>query len=457
MEVRTITAREQALVVRSNRLIEANFDATLLQMRVWFWLISEIRTEDREFQSYRVYVQDLAQYVGIEKSKNIYHDLRTATEGMMSNVIQIERDSKVQRGKKNRLQVSMLSSAEYEEGGGYVSLSFDPKLRPYLLDLKANFTKSRLRVLMAFKGSHAVRIYELLDQYRAIGKRTVEVDRLRFTLGIGDRYKLYGHFKARVLVPALKEINERTDLVVEMSEQRQGKRVSAVTFTMETRAGFSDPVIEHDAQVPIAIIERMKALGMKEADAQKLFDTYGEAEPDRLSGNCEKLEQELKEGKKIKNSGGWLARAIKEDWRDQKALFAAKHEEAEQRARDQRVARETRLKEKERKRSLLEQEKEDAERAYLKHRFQFVRDIIEGLDPAVRDQWEFEFSNNLEGLFAQQWARKPGEWWSRILITYAETYIWDKIEKRCEDDADYLKSQGKRSIDKIQADIDTLR
>lgn len=464
-------SRDNALVYRSNRLIEANFQATVLQLRVWFWLISEIRPEDREFQSYRIYVRDLAQFVGIERNKDIYAQLRRATKGMMKNVLEIERESRSKRGKKNVLQVAMLAGAEYEEGEGYVSLSFHPELRPYLLDLKENFTKSKLRELLSFRGSYAIRIYELLDQYRSIGTRTIEIDDLRAMLGVGDSYAAYKNLKARVLAPAVREINERSDLAVEMVEQKKARRVVSIAFTFQARRGFDGPAIDAAPEGDTAVsgpasagsvadeaaIERMTALGMRPKDAHALLDAHGRDDPDRIAGNCAKLEAKLAAGDKIGNPGGWLMRAIKEDWREQKTLFEIEHGKAERETSKAIKAREAQRRNAELKRERLEAELSDGERLYLECRFAFVRETVEALTQAERKAWERDFAASLRGFMAQQWARTPSEWWNRVIITEAEKFVHERTGRRCTDEAEFLRAEGRRTGDEIRAELHAMR
>ena len=64
------------------------------------------------------------------------------------------------------LQVGLISRAQYKYGDGFIDLSVDPALKPYLLDLKANFTTAYLRDLLSMKSVYGIRMYDLLNQYR---------------------------------------------------------------------------------------------------------------------------------------------------------------------------------------------------------------------------------------------------------------------------------------------------
>ena len=54
-----------------------------------------------------------------------------------------------------------------------VDLCFDPKLKPYLLQLKDQFTSIALQYAIQLKSLYAIRIYELLKQYQRLKQRTL--------------------------------------------------------------------------------------------------------------------------------------------------------------------------------------------------------------------------------------------------------------------------------------------
>lgn len=74
------------------------------------------------------------------------------------------------------------------------------------------------------------RIYWLLREYLAFGKRTVGVNELRHILGFTDEYvDRFDHFKARVLEPAQKELSQ-TDLPFTYELLKEGRVVDSIRF-----------------------------------------------------------------------------------------------------------------------------------------------------------------------------------------------------------------------------------
>ena len=96
-----------------------------------------------------------------------------------------------------------------------IILRFDPNLRPYLLQLKENFTKYQLENVLSLSSFYAIRIYELCKQYETIKERTIEIKELKEILDIKAKsYNIYNRFKEKVLTIAEREINEKTDISI---------------------------------------------------------------------------------------------------------------------------------------------------------------------------------------------------------------------------------------------------
>ena len=222
------------LIVKHNKLIEANYKLTLQEQKLIFVLSSFIEKDDKTFKNCIFEVGELVKMLGL--SKNFYYsELKEITKSLISRVIQIKEPDGL-------LQMSWLSSAKYYDDAGKVELSFDERLTPYLLQLSSHFTKLELKKLVSLSSIYAVRIYELLKQYEKVGERIFEIDELKKILCIEkNEYKLYADFKRRALNAAEKEINEKTDLQVSFEEIKTSRKITAVKFKIEKK---SDTVIE---------------------------------------------------------------------------------------------------------------------------------------------------------------------------------------------------------------------
>ncbi|MCM3716588.1 replication initiation protein [Alkalihalobacillus oceani] len=210
------------LVTKSNDLIEANYKLSVTEQKIILMLASYIQPEDDDFKVYTIRVQDFHRLLGLRGSPK-YTELRTITKNLMKQVFEVRIDNQI-------IQVGWLSYVAYNTDEGSIDLRFDPFLKPYLLQLKREFTTYRLENVIKLDSAYSIRIYELLKQYERIGERTFTLKRLREHIGAENIYPAYGNFKQRVLSRAQKELREKTDLSFEFEERKKGRSVQEIRF-----------------------------------------------------------------------------------------------------------------------------------------------------------------------------------------------------------------------------------
>ena len=222
------TLPSSLIVTQSNKLIEARYSLPLAEQRLILMMLSKIQPNDDDFQEYRIRVNEFAEFMGINKN-HVYAECRKTTKKMLSRVLEIQEPGRL-------LQINWVSSADYIDGDGYIKLCFDPKLKPYLLQLKSNFTSCKLEMLLSFKSQYTMRIYTLLKQYEKLKEREVYLDELRDVLGLRkDLHIEYRDFKRHILQTTQKELTEKADLYFDFQEIKYGRKVGAIRFQIYTR------------------------------------------------------------------------------------------------------------------------------------------------------------------------------------------------------------------------------
>src|SRR5512144_881032 len=319
MQSRSIAPHGQALVTKHNKLIQARFALSLQEKRLILWLVSAIRPGDTDFHSYRVSVRALAELLGVEKNKNIYAQVAAVTRRLMRRVIEIET-----LDEQSYLQIHWLSSAEYHRGQGSVELCFDPKLKPYLLHLKDQFTSIALQYAIQLRSVYAIRIYELLQQYQRLKQRTLAVAALRRMLAIdAHKYTLIKDFRRRVLDIAQREINAKTDLRFACEPIKTGRKITHFRFRIVANAPVPAPVTTDNPDAA-KLVRRLAAFGVSLAEADRLAESYA---PERIAWHLAELQRRLKSRRPIVNPTAWLVQGIRDDYRPQPSLVAQADEQ----------------------------------------------------------------------------------------------------------------------------------
>jgi len=221
-----IEVNRNNFVTKSNRLIEANYKLGVVEQKIILCLASNIQPTDSDFKTYTLPIKEFTNLLGLRGTPK-YTELRKITKELMQKVFEIRINKKV-------IQVAWLSYVAYNESEGTIDIRFDPFLRPYLLELKREFTSYKLENVVKLKSSYAIRIYELLKQYEKIQERTFLLSDLRELLGAENIYPAYGNFKQRVLLPAQKELKNKTDISFKLEEIKNGRRVAKVKFIIQS-------------------------------------------------------------------------------------------------------------------------------------------------------------------------------------------------------------------------------
>ena len=109
-----------------------------------------------------------------------------------------------------------------------------------------------------FKSVYAVRLYELLMQWKSVGKTPMyELNKFRSQLGIGvNEYDRMEAFKRRVLDIAIKQINEFSDITVKYEQHKKGRAISGFSFTFKQKK-TNLPITDKRAPNTIDIFSKM--------------------------------------------------------------------------------------------------------------------------------------------------------------------------------------------------------
>ena len=234
------------LVVQHNALVNARFNMSALEMRFFLSLLSRIGRDDDSFAVCEVPVREIC---SSSASNAIYHEVREMVRSIGTRALFIEGLSPDGKRMKDPdvLTLPLMGRAHYRRKTGMVEASFNENIRPYLLELRDNFTKAQLSQLLKLKSPVSHRIYWLLREYAAFGKRIIGLAELRNVLGLTTEYQnRFDHFRERVLDRAQAELAQ-TDLPFTYEVIKQGRTITEIRFLFEpaggttTEAGKTEP------------------------------------------------------------------------------------------------------------------------------------------------------------------------------------------------------------------------
>ena len=128
-----------------------------------------------------------------------------------------------------------IQDANYRKGEGRILVTLTRVVIEHVTKIdgfEQYFTSYHLKKTADFKSVYAVRLYELLMQWKSVGKTPIyELNKFRSQLGIGvNEYTRMEAFKRRVLDIAVNQINELSDIIVKYEQHKQGRSISGFSF-----------------------------------------------------------------------------------------------------------------------------------------------------------------------------------------------------------------------------------
>lgn len=211
------------IIVKANRMIEANLSLKTNEYKLILCLLSKIKKDDTEFREMKLSVKKFKEMLSI-KGENSYSRVKYYCSNLAFKGISVsEKDSP--KG------IFIPWFAYIRTGVGYVEICFNDKLKDLLLMISKNFTTYYLKNIVSLKSFYSMRIYELLKQYEKIGQREVDIESLRYMLGIEkNKYKEFHKIRNKILLVSMEEINSKTDIKFYFEEIKEGRKVCKIKF-----------------------------------------------------------------------------------------------------------------------------------------------------------------------------------------------------------------------------------
>ncbi|GAB3789193.1 replication initiation protein [Spirosoma horti] len=288
------------ILFQANALTNAYYDMSALQKNILYMVQSQIKKNDPDDQRYVVRVKEI---MTITDTVNPYKSLQLATEGMMQKIMNIPVGGKL-------LQVAPFSSVLYDYGKGTMSFKIDPDLRPFLFNLeKGRFTTFGKEPAMNLPGKYSKRIYEMLSSWKKAGIMKISILELKTRLRLYDpvteieQYEDWRDFNKRVLVPAVKDINQESDLFVEFFPQREGKRIAQLRWLIKVKTTVPIEISPTVSELHEKLLTHFK---LRTDQIEYILSNY---EPELINRKLYEI-QVQNASKKISNIGGYTAKVF---------------------------------------------------------------------------------------------------------------------------------------------------
>ena len=337
-----------------NPLIEAQKGFDVMETRIFYLGLQDINPHITEHDKY--FDENFPDtHISPSELKKIFghgqyiKELDKATDRLIGRYISI-------RYADGFDKYTIFQHVRYKEGKG-LFIKFNEDMRPFILDIyqgykKYGFTKIEMQQIFILGSAYAMRLLELLLQYRGKAKggiieREISVEDLRYKLNVPEKaYKgNMSNFRQRVLDLPIRDINKNTQYYITYKTVKNGRCVNGFIITCNCNNATKDDdyteTVEaesYEAKLEKAgqeklmdypsiaeqkandeLYKRMKGHGFKLDVIDILLQDYCGGNIGELKARLEYGERRAREDikkKKLKDNkvAGYLRKAIEQDW-----------------------------------------------------------------------------------------------------------------------------------------------
>ena len=235
-----------------------------------------------ENRTYTIYMSEFLDVWDLDYG-NAYKYVSQVIKKIMQKTAAFEFKKLTLDGKDSSSIAAMFEKAYYVDGEGLFTVTVTPSIMPYIAALDTEFTIMLLNEVSKIRTASAMRLYELLLQYKTIGSRSFPIAEFCNKMYVSEKYaERRDNLAKRVIEPALEEI-QKTNIKATYKFEGRGKRTIVRFDIFENRRANSrsliskakDLVGEEYAQLFIDFLEEKiadKKITNKKAYMSKMIE-----------------------------------------------------------------------------------------------------------------------------------------------------------------------------------------
>nr|QJS05678.1 replication protein, Rep3 family [Psychrobacter sp.] len=219
-------------VVMQNKIMQTFHQMTLDEKRLLILASPVARLIDAtEKDAIEITAEKFANACGI-KVNSAYSQLEEASKTLMQRSFSYKND----RGK--RVRVTWVIRSVYEDG--FISVCFPDEVLLMLKVLNADnpYTKYKQDSVLKLKGEYSIDLYHIAKKFEGMKRFSISLDEIKQEFSLPPSYDHISNLKARMIKPAIKEINEKTDINITYENIKRGRTVTGLKFTVKPKANI---------------------------------------------------------------------------------------------------------------------------------------------------------------------------------------------------------------------------
>lgn len=229
------TDEDIKVLMKHNALVKAKYNLTSVQNRVFELLLYKFQKEKDGILSCEVHRDEFRSLIGKEKDRTIKGVSDLLESLRVKEILIAEKIKGKDKYKWHRF--GLINGSIYDEDKDVFTVKATEEIYALIqnyYDKREGHTPINLIVKLGMNNYYAQRLYDLLRVWSETKKViNYEVEELKELLQIEEKYNLYGDFKRRVIIPAIKELNNTGYFEIDFKENKVGRKVDSIDFIVK--------------------------------------------------------------------------------------------------------------------------------------------------------------------------------------------------------------------------------
>lgn len=230
-----VKAENNLKATQDNQLIEACYSMTLNEKRLLLFGISKINpmvfpSSSKPFK-FEITAKEWSAKFGDD---NPWRSLIRTADKLLGRYLTLHLKTE-----HHIRKISWFEAVDYFPKEGRIVVEFGRNVQIRLAGMLEQFTTIDLLAVSQLNSTHAVRLYELLSQYKKKykkdGWREMTLGDFRFAMDCVNTNKGTKELKRAVLNPAVKQLNEKSDLFCTVTDIKKGRTITGFKFVFRTQ------------------------------------------------------------------------------------------------------------------------------------------------------------------------------------------------------------------------------
>ena len=211
------------IVSKSNYLIQASYRLTLKEQRLVLIALGKIDSRKVTAKKVTITSLDYADCFGLNR-KDAPKELYLAIDLLWGRSVKVSLPDVEDEFRWVQRKL------KYKKGDGKITFFWSDEIMVYISQLKKQFTSFKLQQVSSLKSVHSIRIFELLMQFKSTKTCVISVPKFRHLLELEDKYSHFKELKRSVILPALSELELKSNLKINFSTIKDGRKIAHLCF-----------------------------------------------------------------------------------------------------------------------------------------------------------------------------------------------------------------------------------